>query len=79
MLTYQVEKQNILRIISQFFLILSFLHILFLKVLLLYVWLHWVFVAVFWLSLVGVNEGSSLVAGRGLLLVVAFLVLERGL
>ena len=41
-------------------------------------WLHWVFVAVCWLSLVVVSGGYSVVV-HGLLIVVASPVVEHGL
>ena len=44
-----------------------------------YFWLFWVFVAVHRLSLVVVNRGYSSVAVCGLLIKVAFLVVEPGL
>ena len=44
-----------------------------------YFWLRWVFVAVQGLSLVGARRGYSLVAGCGLLIAVASLVVEHGL
>ena len=44
----------------------------------LFIWLHWVFVAVCQLSLVAASWGYS-VAVRGLLIVVASLVVEHGL
>ena len=44
-----------------------------------YFWLHWVFVAVFKLSLVAASRGCSLVAVHGLLLVVGSLAAEHRL
>ena len=43
-----------------------------------YFWLHWVFFAVCWLSLVVVSGGYSVVV-HGLLIVVASPVVEHGL
>ena len=53
--------------------------LLFLKILFIYFWLHWVFVAVSRLPLVVASRGYSLVAGCGLLILLASLVAELGL
>ena len=42
-------------------------------------WLHWVLVAVLWLSLIAASRGYSLVVVHGLLTAVASLVVEHGL
>ena len=54
---------------------------LFKKIILFIFWLHWVFVALGFCgaSLVAASRGYSLVAVRGLLIVVASLVVEHGL
>ena len=51
----------------------------FFKILFIYFWLHWVFIAVRGLSLVNRERGLLFVAVRGLLIVVASLVVEHGL
>ena len=62
-------------------LMFSFDHVYFLKIqfFFFFFWLCWVFVAVKGLSLVVVSRGYSLVAMLGFLIVVASLVVERGL
>ena len=44
-----------------------------------YLWLHWVLVAVLWLSLIAASRGYSLVVVHGLLIAAASLVVEHGL
>ena len=46
---------------------------------LIYFWLHWVFVALHSLSLVGVSGGPLFIAAHGLLIAVASLLVEHRL
>ena len=69
--SYVLRTCILLSCVCLFFLIFIYVFI--------YFWLHWVFVAAHGLSLVVASRGYSLVAENGHLIVVASLVLERGL